>query len=113
MAEFAIEVTGIDANTWAIGYRDSERGHLKSVVMVAPSLWLSEGYCFGICGVMSGGRGEEYIKAVFYSGHVSGAQKGEWTGDFPLEPSDTIFFQIRTEAGVVIRCAGRIEIGGG
>lgn len=111
MPQFAMELTSTTPHTPVVVYRGAETGRLKSIcanlfVTTYPvaSLWIE-------VGTMLGGRGEEFITAVFYSGYASHRIKALWIGDYPLSPYEEIYVRGCSYVSTDIRITGKIETG--
>jgi hypothetical protein len=111
MASFTITVTPNSAITPVEGYRVSELGRLKSVAVVFVGPTTDWGRVYVQVGSMVGGRGMDYVGAMFYNGYVSRKHLGMWNGDYPFDPYEEIFVYAWAMTTRTIRVTGKIEIG--
>lgn len=92
-------------------YRKSERGYLTSVAVSSFGITAALGVCYVVAGSMLGGRGDEFVCAVFFNDYVSTMGLGSWTGKYPLDPFEEIFLWVWADLGPSVRCVGKIETG--
>lgn len=108
MGQFTLSVTPTSPNNWTYAYRDVERGRLKSLATPAPyyfpNIFLEIGY-------MIGGRTEQHIVAVFYSGYPSVHNARIWDGDFPFTAFGTVYARARRlYVGLAVNITGYTEM---
>lgn len=106
--QFFLSVLPTAANTWTYAYRDVEKGRLKGLGTPAPyyfpNIFLEIGY-------MVGGRSEQHIVAVFYSGYLSIHNAYIWTGDFPMTAYGTVYARARRlYVGIAVNVTGYTEL---
>ena len=112
MPQFAIDLRPTNTVTYVSAYRKAEGGRLKSVVVTQPGpLSWSIRKLFVVVGTMQGGRGDEFITAVFCSKYFSWRDMVGWTGDYPFAPYEEIFVKALSDGAGDIRVVGTIEIG--
>ena len=106
--QFFLTVFPTAANTWTYGYRGVERGRLKGLATPAPyyfpNIFLEIGY-------MVGGRTDQHIVTVFYSGHPSVGNAFIWTGDFPMTAFGAVYARAkRLYVGIAVNITGYTEM---
>lgn len=110
MPQFAIELRPTSGLIFTEAYRGAEVGRIESVAVSFPGpITLVWGELFVTVGTMLGGRGYEFITAVFTSSYVSTNNLGGWTGSYLLEPYEEIFAWAKAVTAIDIRIVGKIS----
>ena len=111
MAAFNIDVDPVSPSTAGEGYRGAETGHLRSVAVSFRGPLIDFGRVYVQVGSMLGGRGTEYVVAMFINAYVSNKFFPGWTGDYPFSPYEEIFVRAWANTSRTVRVMGKIDIG--
>lgn len=113
MSQFVIELESTNAVTYTEGYRKTEEGRLRSVIVTYPGAFGATGKSlYVVAGCMQGGRGVEFITVIFFSKYFSWRDMTGWTGDYPFDPYEEIFCWALSDGNRSIRLVGKIDLGG-
>lgn len=112
MPQFVVDLRPTSALIFVEEYRKVEHGVLESVVCTYPGP-ITAGWAqlLVVCGCMLGGRGYDFITALFISEYTSPNHMASWTGQYTFEPYEEIFVWAKSRFSVDIRVVGKIVVG--
>jgi hypothetical protein len=111
MASFSVTLNVQVYNVWVYTYRTIERGYLQglSVNMLTAAIPIPT--CYIVAGIMTGGRGDEFVSVTFFSGYISRLEMSMWTGKYVVEAYDIFFVKGRSFENVDVKIGGSIVLG--
>lgn len=111
MPQCVIELRPTSSLIFTEAYRKVEHGVLESVVCTYPGP-ITAGWAqlLVVVGCMLGGRGYEFVTALFVSGYSSPNQVLGWTGHYTFEPYEEVFVWAKTRFAIDIRIVGKIVV---
>jgi len=111
MSVGVIEIVSTADRLPALGYNLSETGILIGLTAVVIDGAPEIGQLLVEAGIMSGGRGDGFKKAVLIREYVYVGRPGIWNGNLELNPGDEIYLEIRGAEAYRVRLNNSVKKG--
>ena len=103
MGTAVVPAVGTGSGVAEFAYRRIDNGVLQGVALNPITAAVLYGQVYATVGVMRGGRGDQFIEAVFISDYVSQNHRPTWPGSYTFQTDDEIFVRIVSITAVEVR----------
>lgn len=102
-------MTTTGAITPEYAYRQIDEGELSGLALVPISSGIDYGELYATIGVMRGGRGDQFIAAVFIDDYVSAHHFPRYEGSYKFTTQDILFLRVFTQTAATIRLSATVH----